>query len=164
MKVLNFIYGLYILFLSSGILYAQEEKQTIIAKFIITDATINGVDLTRTLVENESYIIFYTNEIDSLVYMANVWPKANTQSFGPISSFEIEKSKAAYNSNDADTYNFNWSYKNSFDNKKGTAKVKVIEIYQQQGIAFTLKINLENSDFAIYKGYMDASIGLSGYN
>jgi hypothetical protein len=53
-------------------LQAQTKEQKIIEKFIITDARINGGDITPHLLENQAYIIFYTSGDDERTFMANV--------------------------------------------------------------------------------------------
>ncbi|RTL14093.1 MAG: hypothetical protein EKK56_02250 [Flavobacteriaceae bacterium] len=139
------------------------QRQETLAKFIITDATMNGVDVTPTLLSNKAYTVFYTSDNDGLIYMANVWPKSNSQSYGPMYSIENQKKRETYETYEADIFYFNWRYINTYDNKKGTAKVQVIKIYKPQGVAFTVKIIPENLDITIYKGYMEGTIDFSDY-
>lgn len=159
-KILPKFLVLILLFISNN-LFAQSQK--VLAKFIITDATTNGVDITPTILSNNAYTIFYANSDDKLIYMANVWPKNKTQSFGPMYSVENKNSHETYDKYEADVFYFNWRYKNDYDNKKGTARVQVIKIYKPQGVAFTVKIIPENLDIIIYKGYMEGSINFSDY-
>ena len=146
--------------ISNG-LFAQQQE--ILAKFIITDATLNGVDVTPTLLSNNAYTVFYTRGNDGLVYMANVWAKSNSQSYGPMYSINKENIKETYETYEADIFNFNWLYINNYDNKKGTAKVQLIKIYKPQGVAFTVTIIPENLDIMVYKGYMEGSVDFSKY-
>lgn len=139
-------------------------QQKTLAKFIITDATSNGNDITPTLLANEAYTVFYTVDNDGLIYMANVWPKSDSQSFGAMYSVEGETKKETYDTYQADIFYFNWRYINTYDNRKGTAKVKVTKIYKPQGIAFVVKIITENLDITIYKGYMEGTIDFSDYD
>lgn len=147
-------------FVSNG-LFAQNQKT--IAKFITTDASTNGVDVTPTYLSENAYIVFYKSNNDGLIYMANVWSKTNSQSYGPMYSLESEKKRETYDTYEADIYFFNWRYINTYDNKKGTAKVQLIKIYKPQGITFTIKIIPENLDILVYKGYMEGSIDFSDY-
>ncbi|MCE7925319.1 MAG: hypothetical protein DYG98_19875 [Haliscomenobacteraceae bacterium CHB4] len=143
---------------------AQNEQQEIIAKFIITDASKNGIDVTQTLLKAGAYTVFYTSGNDGLIYMANVWPNSNSQSYGPMYSTESTKRKETYETYEADIFYFNWRYINTYDEKKGTAKVQLVKIYKPQGIAFVLKIIPENLDIIIYKGYMEGTIDFSNYD
>lgn len=139
------------------------QRQETLAKFIITDAITNGVDVTPTLLANNAYTVFYTSDNDGLIYMANVWPKSNSQSYGPMYSVESENKSETYETYKADIFYFNWRYINTYDNKTGTAKVQVIKIYKPQGVAFTVKIIPENLDIIVYKGYMEGTIDFSDY-
>lgn len=139
-------------------------QQEIIAKFIITDASVNGTDVTPTLLKAGAYTVFYTSDDDELIYMANVWPNSNSQSYGPMYSAESTKHKETYETYEADIFYFNWRYINTYDEKKGTAKVQLIKIYKPQGVAFVLKMIPENLDIIIYKGYMEGTIDFSDYD
>jgi hypothetical protein len=142
-------------------LFAQNQET--LAKFVITDASDNGNDITPHILKEGAYIVFYTSDNDGLIYMANCWPKSNSQSFGPMYSVENEKKRETYDTYEADFFYFNWRYNNSYDSKKGTAKVQLIKIYKPQGVAFIVKIIPENLDILIYKGYMEGSINFSDY-
>lgn len=137
---------------------AQDEIQTVIAKFIISDASKNGYDITKYVLENEVYTVFYTSGNDGHTYMANVWPKSDSQSFGRLISVEHESFEETSENYAFDIFDFTWSYINSYDKKRGTAKVQVVKIYKPLGVAFTLKIVSENLDIIIYKGFMEGSI------
>jgi hypothetical protein len=139
------------------------QRQETLAKFIITDATKNGVDQTPTLLANKAYTVFYKSDNDGLIYMANVWPKSNSQSYGPMYSVENQRKRETYETYEADIFYFNWRYINTYDSKKGTAKVQVIKIYKPQGVAFTVKVIPENLDIIVYKGYMEGTIDFSDY-
>ena len=141
--------------------YCQIEDQKTIAKFIITDAKKNGEDFTPLILKAGAYTVFYKNGNDDLIYMANVWPKNNSQSYGPMYGVKSEKIEESYENYEADFFYFNWKYTNDYDKKTGTAKVQVIKIYKPQGVAFSVKIIPENLDVIIYKGYMDGSIDFS---
>ncbi len=140
------------------------ETQKMIAKFIITDASQNGVDITPTYLENGAYFVFYSIENDNSLYMANFFPKADTQSNGAVYSFENSTLEETADQYKVDIFNFNWRYINTYDSKKGTAKVQVSKIYKPQGIGFVIKIIPENLDILIYKGYMDGTVDFSSYN
>ena len=131
-------------------------------KFIITDASINGVDTTPTLLAAEAYSVFYTVEDSDLIYMANVWSKNDSQSYGPM--YYIKKKEETYEEYKADFFYFNWRYMNDYDDKKGTATVQLIKIFKPQGITFILKIIPENLDVIVYKGYIEGSIDFSAFD
>lgn len=141
---------------------SQTDSQETIAKFIIADAKKNGLDRTPWYLENDAYTVFYTSGEDGL-YMANVMPKSNTQSYGPLYGVQSEMIEETYDNYEADFYYFNWSYSNSYNEKTGTAKVILIKIYKPQGVAFTIKIITESLDVIVFKGYMEGTVDFSIY-
>ena len=62
---------------------SQTSERVVLSKFIITDGSINGVDISSNLLEAEAYTIFYTdkNDRDDPIFMANIWPNPDTKSF-----------------------------------------------------------------------------------
>ncbi len=139
----------------------QENKQS--TKFIITDASTNGVDTTPTILEAEAFIVFYTVENDNLLYMSHVWPKHNSQSYGPMYSVTSETKKETYEEYKADFFNFDWLYITGYDDRKGTAKVQLIKVYKPQGITYVLKIIPQNLEIIIYKGHLEGSLNFSEF-
>lgn len=141
----------------------SSSEQKVIAKFIITDATVNGIDNTPTILDQGAYTVFYNFENDGLIYMANYWPKNESQSYGPMYSSDTKSLNETYETYKADIFYYNWRYTNDYDGKSGTAKVQLTKIYKPQGVAFILKIIPENLDIIIYRGYMEGSIDFSQY-
>lgn len=151
------------LFLIFSSKFSFGQEQTTIAKFIITDGSTNGIDMTPTLIEQGAYTVFYSSSNDGLIYMANYWPKAGSQSYGPMYSSKTATYNETYETYKADFFYFNWRYTNTYNSKKGTASVQLIKIYKPQGVAFILKIIPENLDYTVYKGYMEGTIDFSIY-
>ena len=147
----------------NAVLFAQNNKQETLSKFIITDASDNGNDITETILEQNAYLVFYT-DVEEKLFMANVWEKNNTQSFGRLYNTEHKKLKETYESFEADIFYFRWRYINSYDTKKGTATVELIKIYKPQGVTFKIKIIPENLDVLVYKGYMEGTLDLNKYS
>lgn len=153
-----------ILLLISLLAKSQSNERKILAKFIITDATLNGKDVTPILLNAGAYTTFYTIGNDGVIYMANVWPNSNSQSYGPMYSLEGETKEETYETYEASFFYFNWRYHNTYDGKEGTARVQLIKIYKKQGITFSMKIIPENLDITIYKGYMEGSVDFSAFD
>ena len=147
----------------NAILFAQNSKQETLSKFIITDASDNGNDITETILEQNGYLVFYTDAEKNL-FMANVWEKNDTQSFGRLYNTEHKKLKETYESFEADIFYFRWRYINSYDTKKGTATIELIKIYKPQGVTFKIKIVPENLDVLVYKGFMEGTLDLNKYS
>jgi hypothetical protein len=147
----------------NAILFAQNNNQETLSKLIITDASDNGNDITETILEQNGYLVFYTDAEKNL-FMANVWEKNDTQSFGRLYNTEHKKLKETYESYEADIFYFRWRYINTYDTKKGTASVELIKIYKPQGVTFKIKIVPENLDVLVYKGYMEGTLDLNKYS
>lgn len=152
MKTIKFLF-----ILLPFLIFSQQQT---LAKFIITDASVNKSDVTETYLDAGGYIVFYTNS-EGNFHMANVMSKRDTQSFGRLYSSEHSKLKETYEKYEADIFYFNWRYTNDYDSKKGTAKVKLVKIYKPQGIIFSCTIIPEDLDVLEYKGYMDGSVDFS---
>ena len=140
---------------------ASGQQQETLARFIISDAKMNDTDITPEVLANKAFIVFYKGGTHGQLFMANVWPVADTQSHGPIYAIESRSTKETYDSYAADVFHFNWRYQNTYDTNKGTATVQVIKIYKPQGVAFVIKIIPEDLDVLVYKGYMDGSLDRS---
>jgi hypothetical protein len=143
--------------------FSQNNTQETLSKFIISDATKNGNDITETILDKNGYLVFYTNN-DNNLYMANVWQKNDTQSFGRLYNNEHKKIKETYETFEADVFYFKWRYINSYNTKKGTASVELIKIYKPQGVVFKITIITENLDILVYKGYMEGTLDLNKYS
>lgn len=140
------------------------QVQNTIAKFIITNANENGKNISETLINNDSFTVFYTIKGDERMQMANVWKKSNTQSYGPTYLYSDETINETDKNYETYIMKFNWDYYNSYDNKKGTSKVQLIKIHKPQGITFSLKIITESLDVIEYNGFMEGTLNFSELN
>ena len=160
---LKYCYLIAMMVLLPKVLFAGDRQEEV-AKFVITDASSNGVDQTPQYLEAGAYLVFYTTGDDKSLYMANFWPKSDSQSYGAVYSMESKNYEETDKQYEADIFRFNWRYINTYDQKRGTAKVEVTKIYKPQGIAFIIKIIPENLDILIYKGYMEGTVDFNSYN
>lgn len=145
-------------------LQAQEtEEQRTIIKFQITNGTFNGEDITQRLIDEKAYLVIYRIIKTDDLCMANFWQTSNSQSSGSMHSL-LSKHKQATDKNYGTNFtSFQWDYSNTYDDKKGTAKVDLMEIYKPQGGFFTIIIRLENLDVLIYKGFVSDSLDKKVY-
>ena len=136
---------------------SQTSERVILSKFIITDGSINGVDISSNLLEAEAYTIFYTdkNDEDDPIFMANIWPNPDTKSFGPMIDTELFLGDESIENYKTETYYFNWEYENTYDNNKGIGQAQFTKFIEPNGVTSTLIMTLENSDIFIYNGYME---------
>lgn len=159
---------LVLLFISTNLyskLQAQETEklQETLAKFQITDGTVNGTDVTPTLINENAYLVIYRIVETNDLCMANFWQTSKSQSFGSIYAIEEKHIEADNENYEADLFYFQWSYINTYDSKKGTAKVELMKIYKPQGVYFKMTIVPENLDVLVYKGFMSGTLDLKVY-
>ena len=140
-----------------------ENQQKTIAKFQITDGTVNGEDVTPTLINENAYLVIYSIVETNDLCMANFWQTSKSQSFGSIYAIEEKNIDESDENYKADFINFQWSYTNTYDSKKGTAKVELMKIYKPQGVYFEMTIVPENLDVLVYKGFMSGTLDLKVY-
>jgi hypothetical protein len=143
--------------------FGQTGSQETIGKFIISNATKNGVNQTELFLKQKAYCVFYTKDNDGLLYMANVWVIDKTQSYGKIYNLTYEETPATSKTNRTERYTFTWQYINSYNPKEGTATVAFYKTYKQQGTVFTLIMVTEDLDTFVFKGYMEGTLNLSNY-
>lgn len=147
-----------VLMLIASVSTCIAQQQNIIAKFIISDARFNGIDVTPTFLAEGGYFVFYTITGDNDLYFGNIRSKSKSQSFGTVYGMNHTSLPQTTTEYASETFTFNWSYINTYDNKKGTAKVKLVKIQKPAGIAFHLTMVAENLDLMDYKGYMEGSL------
>ena len=142
------------------ICFAQEKQTTEIARFIISDARVNKVDVTETYLANRAYIVLYRMKGDNTVYMATVMATKDSQSYGNIYAVKTTHEAETAEHYKNETIRFNWSYANSYDSKEGTARITLGLVYKPVGTAFTLTMVTEDLDMNVYKGYVRGSLNL----
>ncbi len=135
-----------------------DDNQKKLAKFVISDAKIDGVDHSPVYLAAGAYIVFYSNKKEDQTFMANYWPAQDSQSYGQIYSLEHEEFAETTDHYEWEVFTFNWSYKNTYDNKTGTAKVHFSKIYKPQGVAFVIKIVTESLQILEFKGFMHGTV------
>lgn len=159
---------LFTLLISFGLLsvYSQEKEsnQEVFAKFHITDWIKNGVDMTPSISDQEAILVLYENTKSKEYMMSNYWSKSKSQSFGPIYSLDTKHYEATNENYEYDSLSFQWHYTNTYDDKKGTAKVELLKVYKPQGVYFKMTIIPENLDVLIYRGYMEGTLNLSVFD
>ena len=137
-------------------------QQRTLAKFIITYASLNKVDVTESYTNSGGYIVFYTTD-DGGLYMANVMSNRGTQSYGRLyvsGTKELGETEENYK---VDIFNFRWHYLNDYNRSSGTASIRLEKVYKPQGIAFSCTMITESLDVNVYKGYMEGSLDFSNY-
>jgi hypothetical protein len=136
----------------------KREEQRDIATFEISDARYNGSDITSEVLEDTASLVLYKLGYSNEILMSNFWEKSKSQSFGRIYSVVKEEFPETDTEYKGELYHFRWSYKNTYDHKEGTAKVKLFVVYKPQGTYFESTILPENLDVLVYKGIMSGDL------
>ena len=140
--------------------FAQNQKE--VARFYVLEATMNGFDITSQVVNNKAYTVFYETD-EGLLYMANVWERTDSQSWGPIFNVEYEHYPETSSVYESDEFVFDWAFSNSYDTKRGTCEVSFSKIYKPEGIVSVLTLREDSGDVTVYTGYMEGSVNFSKY-
>lgn len=136
----------------------KKDEQQDIATFEISDARDNGNDITPQALEENAVLVLYKLGDSNEILLSNFWEKSKSQSFGQIYSIVKKEFSETETEFKGELYNFQWSYTNTYDNKKGTAKVKLLVVYKPQGTYFEFTILPENLDVLLYKGIMSGDL------
>lgn len=128
--------------------YAQYMDQPPLEKYKINTATMNGRNISPTLLAANAHTIFYKNRGSRKRWMANVWGNARSQSYGRMYSIK----KIRTNNPNTKVLRFKWEYVNTYDEKKGIALVEVEKTTKSGKILLSMKMTLENSDLIVYSG------------
>lgn len=130
----------------------KEENQKEIAKLEIRDARINGINITKKILQDKnSYLFYKASEIDELL-LSFLSDSNEDQTYGNIYMITKEINQEKRKENQKQTYNFYWSYSNSFDDYKGTYKGTLSFIQKKKGVYFELSLKQENLDEFLFKG------------
>lgn len=137
------------------------QNQKTLARFYVTHATNNGVDVTEEVTSWGLYTVFYLDNGD--LRMANVSANNDTQSYGGIFNMRHKNYPETDENYACDVFMFNWSYINDYDSKKGTCAIEFTKVYKPQGIVSILKMVTESLDVIEYTGYMEGSLDFSDF-
>ena len=138
------------------------QNQIEVARFYVLEATSNGIDVTSQVVYNDVYTVFYETD-EGLLYMANVWERSDSQSWGPIFNVEYEHYPETSSVYESDEFIFDWAFSNTYDSKRGICEVSLSKIYKPEGVVSILTLREDSGDVTVYTGYMKGSVNFSKY-
>lgn len=144
----------------NSIINAQEKEddQKEIAKLEIRDARHDGENITNKILLDKNSCLFYkTSEIDELL-LSFISDTNDDQTYGNIYLVSKEIEQGKNKKNQKQTYNFYWSYVNSFDDYKGTYKATLSFIKKRKGVYFELYLKQENLDEFLFRGELKGDI------
>lgn len=156
----KFFIVIFVLIATTASVFSQNQKE--VARFYVLEATMNGFDVTSQVVNNKVYTVFYETD-ESLLYMANVWERTDSQSWGPIFNVEYEHYPETSSVYESDEFVFDWAFSNSYDTKRGICEVSLSKIYKPEGVIPILTLREDSGDVTVYTGYMEGSINFSKY-
>ena len=141
-----------------------EEKQHHFATFEIQDARENGNDISEEVLKEKATLVLYRSTATDSILFSNFWKKSDSQSYGSIYSIIKSDNPDKEEDDKSEVYTFYWSYYNTYDQKSGTAKVKILVVYKPQGTYFEITILPENLDELVYKGRMEGDLAILEWN
>ena len=135
-------------------MFAQEWPLNPNDHYVILKATIDSVEITDEVVGVGAFIKFYPvgRSVDSF-FMANIWPKSHTQSYGLIS--DISYVDDLYKGKKVDVMEFKWHYRNTYDMVSGKAKIRLLKIHYDEYLEFAIFITPETNEEYFYSGRVE---------
>lgn len=140
------IYGLY-----GSTLWGQSDLYPF-EKYMIHHAWFGEQYDTLQVRENEAFIRFYPVGDDGTHYMASLWSKSHSQSFGLMSN--VKEMDDFEDGKKVRIYHFDWHYHNTYDGQSGVAPVLFRVIDQGEGYIFYMTIEIPDRMDIHYIGYV----------
>lgn len=144
-------------FLLPTLLQAQDDIEVLMS-FMLTEGSVDGKDVTATLLGAEAYMLFYREGDDKTVRLADVWPNYDTFTTGAtrnLTQKTIEESEETY----AGTLlTFDWHYNDLVNEKAGIAKVNALIFDTPDGVYFSIEITTEDAKKIAYRGHLEGSL------
>ncbi len=156
--MLNLKSILTLIFISTtSLLFSQKKTPNLqrFSKLNVKYNTVNNFTTIDSLNVNSQYLLITENINTSLGTMENC--AGNTKSFGKIEIYNAYFIKASQDEIEREVLMFDWYYSNSYDDEKGTARVKLIKACNETGTFFRMTVILENLDVIFYEGEHDAN-------
>ncbi len=138
-------------------LFSATAQQQEYARIVIQEAYLDDQDVSEQYRQGEAFLIFYKNN-DNEIYMANVWPKNDSQSYGRITDWAFNHYPETDDDFAIDEYQFNWHYSNTYDAESGVAKCCLLKFLDPEGARYALGFELIDNSTARYYGEMQGDI------
>jgi hypothetical protein len=148
------------LFLSSSFIWSQSPTQITQGAFKITKSQMNEVNTSSLLKKNKAFTVFYYEPADSVMCMANVWKKVNTQSWGSVKVNGIYTKKSETTNFKKVVYLFEWKFQNSYNDEAGILDAIFVKTYKPNGTYAQLYMKEKNDNLVIYEGYLKKDYNL----
>ena len=139
--------------ISNDIPIKYDSNKTTFGKFFITSSLENEKNTTINILENGAFIVFYTGDQNKDLYMANVWPKSGSQSYGKTYSYNTFDIEDPISGIVTTNTLFKWDYLNSYNSIKGSATVIVEQTNSQKPNTFKIIIITDKLNKLTYEGY-----------
>jgi hypothetical protein len=136
----------------------NNDKQQDIANFQIKEASENGKDITSLVVNRDYYLSLYKSENSNNIYFSVICESDDSQSYGSIYSIKHETLPDSEINSKSELYSFYWSYNNTYNAETGTAKIKLLIVYEPTITLYTLRMQYENLEEYVYKGFIEGDI------
>jgi hypothetical protein len=136
----------------------NNDKQQDIANFQIKEASENGKDITSLVVNRDYYLSLFKSENSNILQFSVICASDESQSYGLIYSIKHETLRDSEINSKSELYSFYWSYNNTYDTETGTAKMKLLVVYEPKETRYKLTIRYENLEEYVYKGFIEGDL------
>ena len=131
----------------------DNEKETF-GKFYISRSFDNEFETTDQKIKVKAFLIIYSGGKDNnYLYMASVWPKEKSQSYGVTYNHRAFNRKNPESGEMTSYTLFKWDYKNSYNSNVGSATVILEQVLSSY--AFKMTIITDKSNMLVYEGFRE---------
>lgn len=159
-----------LIFISTGLM---AQKQKVAGRFIVTNGTVNGQDISAALKSKKIMTVFYQNNPEELSMAQVMSGKMNKkygkeeQTYGRLYPIYHKYTPAKGYIPKKQVFFFYWKFHEIGRNGSGdqmSAIVKFTKIFSPQGIVFEEKIiNGKSRKLVNFSGFMQGTIDFSNY-
>ncbi len=130
----------------------EDEELQILEIIPITEATMDGKDVSKEIIESQISTHIYM--IGNDLYMMNYSERDDTNSWGTLSIVDSKEEPETPTQYRSITLQCLWQYQNDYDNKKGVAPVTIQMVNKTGGWDYTITIKVEQ--LTVYRGFVKA--------
>lgn len=133
---------------------AFDNNKKVFGKFYISSSFDNDYETTDLILKAGAFLVFYSgSESNNYLYMANVWPKEQSQSYGRTYNHKVFDKKIPESEEMVSYTLFRWDYENSYNSNVGSATIILEQVLSSY--AFKMTIITDKLNMLVYEGFKE---------
>ncbi len=141
-----------VIFLLANTCLLGQDTSKIVSKFRIVESMHNKRILSDFDQERKGVIYIHYNK-ENVLHLSNISLKDASFSTGELLNIKIDSTFSSYKKLIKTKAQYTWNYSNSYNKKKGSALVTMIEETTNYGNTFQMTMSLGKNNKIIYKGF-----------